>query len=326
MNQIVKVGDLSQYLRTIRLDDTWALDMKGVTRGNRRKFVATAPESESPVSYGSRDYYWKASIARFPLEFWSEVLAFHIGTFLNVPVPITFPSTLVADEAPIAGSLAQGITDPTTSELLVHGGDLLSGMNPSFDRTKGEKHSYQAVKHALDHFGLGDLLSTLTRLFIFDALIGNSDRHQENWALVCRVDENKLGLRYAVAPAFDNGSSLLREVAEDKLHLFVTDSPRRRKYIEKGTPHLRWEEGDMYEEVTHLDLLKRIAAVDPGVTTMINEMTGFDPSELKAIIHRVCAYSRMGEEFPEYFLSSEREKALFETIIEKASTIRCSIL
>jgi len=50
--------------------------------------------------------------------------------------------------------------------------------------------------------------------FVLDALIGNTDRHHENWGLL--VERTPTGLRGRLAPTFDHASSLGRELRDEK--------------------------------------------------------------------------------------------------------------
>lgn len=46
-------------------------------------------------------------------------------------------------------------------------------------------------------------------MMLFDFLIGNSDRHQSNWALLCsKPDGDSTSVHYTRCPLYDNGSSL----------------------------------------------------------------------------------------------------------------------
>jgi hypothetical protein len=48
----------------------------------------------------------------------------------------------------------------------------------------------------------------------FDTLIGNTDRHPDNWGLLVGLGAAP---QYAMAPAFDNGTSLAYKIPEDRL-------------------------------------------------------------------------------------------------------------
>jgi hypothetical protein len=76
---------------------------------------------------------------------------------------------------------------------------------------------------------------------VLDALIGNVDRHHENWGLLWQViihhdefcETSRLDKEYRVAPSYDHASSLGRELMDkkrsDKLRSKAVES-----YIRKG--------------------------------------------------------------------------------------------
>ncbi len=45
---------------------------------------------------------------------------------------------------------------------------------------------------------------------VFDALIGEQDRHEENWRII------QIGNQYRISPLYDNGCSLLRNFKDEK--------------------------------------------------------------------------------------------------------------
>lgn len=73
-------------------------------------------------------------------------------------------------------------------------------------------------------------------MLLFDALIGNTDRHQDNWGLLWQTTNNKLKVR--IAPVFDNGTSLGYEILERNMGGFYNPD-RMRSYINKGRHHIR---------------------------------------------------------------------------------------
>ena len=48
---------------------------------------------------------------------------------------------------------------------------------------------------------------------VFDALVGNTDRHHENWGVVVTAENNHAG--YYLAPSFDHASSLGRDLTDE---------------------------------------------------------------------------------------------------------------
>lgn len=70
---------------------------------------------------------------------------------------------------------------------------------------------------------------------IFDAWIGNTDRHDENWAWIIDDEENRL-VEY-LAPTFDHASSLGREIPEEEKRRRLESKDERfsvRAYCEKA--------------------------------------------------------------------------------------------
>jgi hypothetical protein len=66
---------------------------------------------------------------------------------------------------------------------------------------------------------------------VLDALIGNTDRHHENWGLRLHVEPLARGL--GVAPSFDHASSLGRELLDERrAELLATN--RVAWYVAKG--------------------------------------------------------------------------------------------
>jgi len=126
-------------------------------------------------------------------------------------------------------------------------------------------------------------------MLLFDALIGNTDRHQDNWGLLW-IHKADGGRSVRPAPVFDNGTSLGHEIIERKLTDF-TDAERLSHYVNRGHHHIRWYMGDSKPQ-QHVEVLSRLIDVNPRLAaivecrlqsfdieifaTMINVLTEFD--------------------------------------------------
>ncbi len=93
-------------------------------------------------------------------------------------------------------------------ESLVHGNELLaevgvSGTDP-YDRTGYTLDAVRLSLAQVDPPASGGLSTwdAFVGYLIFDALVGNTDRHQENWAVIGRGRDRRL------APTFDHASCL----------------------------------------------------------------------------------------------------------------------
>lgn len=123
------------------------------------------------------------------------------------------------------GSISYNIVEHD-GMALIEGIYCISILHKDFDVEKlidtksGERYSLEMIKEVLSGFGLfEDFLPVL----VFDFLIGNTDRHQSNWALI--MEDKKLRM----SPLYDNSSSLCAYVAESKIERYF------------GNDHLLWK-------------------------------------------------------------------------------------
>lgn len=93
------------------------------------------------------------------------------------------------------------------------------------------------------YYAPDDLLQDFSDMLVFDALIGNMDRHHENWG-VCEdrrykqqllfLDEvskqELVRLRY-FTPLFDHGSSLMFELSDENVAQQLADESVMRRYV-----------------------------------------------------------------------------------------------
>ena len=198
---------------------------------------------------------------------------------------------------------------------LNHGGDLILANHPDFDRTKGERHNIYFVQEVLEGKGRADLFQNFLQIIVFDALIGNTDRHQDNWGFV--LEDRKIT---GLTPAFDNSDSLGREIVEEKIPGFLESSGQRlRKYVIEGKPNIRWsEDGKHLEWVDHFEFLKRLSTKWPNVVRYVNNQTKFKDAEVEAILTTIGSIKI---DNPQYLLSQNRVQ-----FIKKIICLRRDIL
>ena len=305
----------------------WVVDEFGLTKGNRTKFVAYPNPKTAPTRTRPYRYYWKESLHRYPLEFWSEVLAYHIGSTIGVEAPLTFPATFLSTEAepdPLlrVGALSQSLVEPGAREELVHGGDLLSIIKPDYDRKKGVDHSVQLIMEALTRLlGNPSLYSSLFRQFVFDALIGNSDRHQDNWGIKFKLSKN-VGEIVRFVPAFDNGSSLGRELDEGRVDEMLANAALIDRFIAHGRAHVRWDRGAGPERVSQEELMRLHLETFDELPGIFQEITSFDGDALERAIRRVCRISREDSPFPSTAISDAREEFIVRLTLRRQERLQ----
>ncbi|MCC5842576.1 MAG: HipA domain-containing protein [Opitutales bacterium] len=152
-------------------------------------------------------------------------------------------------------------------ESLVHGAEIFWGYLD--DRAFVER--IEAEKQARNFFTFGfvqdallemfpdeahEILEAFVKMLIFDALVGNNDRHFYNWGVVLHP-EGKFAPRFS--PIYDTARALFWNFAEDRLAAIRRDNGKYlqwlRKYCTGSKPKIGW---DGQEDLNHFDLLRHI--------------------------------------------------------------------
>lgn len=107
---------------------------------------------------------------------------------------------------------------------------------------------------------------------LFDALIGNTDRHQDNWGFVFRPDSIRL------SPLFDNGTSLGHERLTEKVAQWSNADMDR--YIKRGCHHLKWSMDEPTLTKRHLNLLRKALSEWPQTRQTAKQRMDFSEMEL----------------------------------------------
>lgn len=168
-----------------------------------------------------------------------------------------------------------------------------------YDRKRGREHNFEhisafhkvLVKRSLM---TQDWIDMWGKILLFDALIGNTDRHQDNWGIIWTIHVDELisadqKPRYdfkvsaVLTPAFDNGSSLGREILDIKLEDFQNVDHLRR-YIQRGTHHMKWSRLDD-RKCGHAELISKYVGQYPDVKDILRKSINFNfASMTKAIL------------------------------------------
>lgn len=130
----------------------------------------------------NKSYYFKKSKHNFPLEFWSEVIAYELGKQIKLNV-LKYDVAIYENEI---GCISQSMINSDEEEL-IEGGKYLQAYEPTFspeDKTKRYQYTFHLIENALKSFSLEEYMYHILQVIVFDTLIGNVDRHQENWAFI----------------------------------------------------------------------------------------------------------------------------------------------
>jgi hypothetical protein len=160
----------------------WNLNVHQSTGGTRSKRIATEPIS-------GEQYFFKGSKEldtgeiRYPTEFWSEIVASKIGAVLGFPMldyNIGYNNNLNQK----IGCLSKSMIVSGENKL-TEGKNYLVGFDGSYLPEKDKTlYTFEFIFEALKAFKLEIYIEKVLEIIIFDSIIGNSDRHQENWGII----------------------------------------------------------------------------------------------------------------------------------------------
>lgn len=149
------------------------------------------------------------------------------------------------------GSLSYRINDD--DENLIEGIQLINKYYPNYnpetlyDDINKEYYSLEMILNSLSNY---DFCREFLKIPVFDFLIGNTDRHQNNWAILQNEIER-------LCPLYDNGSSLCCYIKENNIDDYLgNDKVRFNSIIDtKSTSRIRVDKY-IKKEPAQLNVLK----------------------------------------------------------------------
>ena len=233
-----------------------------------------SPEWElGPEEMGSKRKFWyrpagdqaRRWLFKYPKsgtgQHWAEKLAAEIARLLGVPRA----EVELAEYNETRGSISKSFV---MNDLeLVHGNQILLAYNHGYDTTRKKfnqvDHTVTNVFTSLDNAFVNDEAKQKAKLLfaeylVLDAVIGNTDRHHENWGVLRKQEE---GNWLFLAPSFDHASSLGRELRDDTRARFLMED-RVGRYVERGHGAVFWS-ADAVRSPCPLQLVRRAAPAWP---------------------------------------------------------------
>lgn len=158
------------------------------TKGTRVKKIAVDTSSYKTAYFKYEKYNCSESC--------SEKMCYEIAKILGYPCAHI---ELAKDRRGIVGILNYLFIDRDREEH--H--DAIDFINKNEEETK-EYYTIENIKKCLDDID-EKLFYDFLKIMVFDALVGETDRHAENWGIT--IDSNG----YRLSPLYDNGDNLLRD-------------------------------------------------------------------------------------------------------------------
>ncbi len=218
---------------------------------------------------------WPAYIAKvghkwYPNESITEHLLTRIGQLLGLQMAESF---LVSAHGQVR-FLSRYFLG--RNQKLVHGAEIFGGYleDEAFveevERVGATRDlfTFQSVAAAIrDRFPdrASSILKEYTRMLVFDAIVGNNDRHHYNWGVI--VHEQR-GHAPRFSPIYDSARALFWNDSESKLQALQRDpDPNRvpaflKRYIKNSRPKTGW---DKKKNLNHFDLIQEIHRAYPAL-------------------------------------------------------------
>lgn len=249
--------------------------------GSQPKVLLTCPEDLISSEFIPRHkYLFKTPRGWQDKQIWSELIAYEIARLVGVEVPRCFVAT---DGAGQLGALVEFFYNYPSSpytERFLHGSDLLQRFIT--DKKKGRPHGISTNVRLTRRYGVPDAPIRWGKILAFDALIGNTDRHPENWGLVRRFHPGLLP-NFRLAPAFDNATSLGYERSEQAVA--DLDARRIERYVNRGSHHCGWSPADD-KRGQHVALCVRFAEFFQEASEAMKNVIRFDMQHVREILDR----------------------------------------
>lgn len=321
------------------------------TGGTRDKMVVENPDDHSA-------YYFKTSLKRerkdYKHEFWSEIIASEIGSLFGFDM-LTYD---IAFNNGKMGCLSKSMVT-MGQNTLNEGIKYLTGFDTTYDpedKESKKQYTFQLICEALKFYRLEHYIEKIIEIIILDCIIGNSDRHQENWGIITEYNEvikileqietkGKFKTLFSIfgitsktkreitsqmikeislkmpgrfSQIYDSGSCLGREIDDEKMQKMMNDELMINAYaINRGLSEIHWEG----KKISHIELIKNVNNLYPEIVTRIIERAKqrFNEGKIKYCIDNIDL--ELPNTLKEHKLPQKRKDFIIKLIVLRAQKL-----
>lgn len=198
----------------------------------------------------------------------SEHIAHQLGVLLNVE---TAEVDLGTYQGRI-GCMSYLLNKP--NEAIIEGAVFISGLHPDYDMDEMqelESGRYYCLDHLME-LAIAPIMDyKWMQMMIFDFLIGNTDRHQNNWAILIKsVNDEKSELD--ACPLYDNGSSLCCYISDDAAEGYLgKDKNRFEALVNSKSRSMIRIDGFLKRRPTHKEVVEYLVEKYPVARAIAKE-------------------------------------------------------
>lgn len=300
----------------------WSIGDKNIyPEGAREKFDVESPKN-IVSSYNflisnhkylfKRPYTEKSGTVLYD-QFWTEIIAYKLGRILGIPVPPAFVGHYKEDSELVYGALIEWFYDYKESKDIKdtsqNGGDIISRYIDNYDRKKGKQHNFKTIAEICAEYKIDGWLREWTNILLFDALIANRDRHQNNWEIIRYANDTQ----HYLSPAFDNGTSMGYNFRPEHMTKLNLDN-----HVQNGTHHMKFALSDD-KKAGFVELLKKIVYNFPETKAYIEAKLSVDISGIAQDICELCEFNIHDDK---YRLTTERASFIIKIIMFRYNWLR----
>lgn len=292
----------------------------------------------------------------YKYEFWNEIIAYQLGKQLGLNM-LRYDVAVHKDEI---GCLSPKM-NITEDVQLIEVGRYMTAINENFipeNNASRKEYTFQLLEETFNHFKLADYWEQVFQTLLFDAIIGNTDRHQENWAFLGKttylskqleslkneiIEDNRLNglpnwlkkllgvfidfekediniagkhaqliftIIKSFAPIYDSGSSLARELTDDRVTQLLQDEVGLEKYIKNGHAELHWDKN----KLTHFQLIEKLvnSSYLETITDASSFLSKWDNSIISMIMNDLDR--DLPAEWHEYRIPENRKQLIIKIV------------
>lgn len=257
------------------------------------------PDLEGPLvdeHMGSKEKFWYRDregarwLFKHPRENTGEHWAEKVAAEVVVRLEVLHCDVELAIFDGIHGTVSNSFADESQGQELVHGNQALAETVSEYGT---EEKRFRQSDHTLENIWLAlerwtDDAEESKRQFaeyvVLDAVIGNTDRHHENWGILRTRTGG--GWTRTLAPTFDHASSLGRELSDEKRNQRLAENSIGH-YAHRGRGGIYRSNSDV-RAPSPLKLVQLAACGEPDLfRPAISRLEKLDDDSLHEIVNRV---------------------------------------
>jgi len=256
-------------------------------------------------------------------ENWAERIACELADRIGMPHARYELATYETREGVVSTSLVE------RGARIVHGNELLASLTTDYTQGARYRNSNHTLRRVVAYLRAGSdsigapygweqterirsALDFFVGYLMFDAWIGNQDRHDENWGLLRTLEGNLY-----LSPSFDHGSSMARNISdEQRVERLTTKNMQRHisKFVETARSGLYTNPNENAgKSLLTLDAFEGAAAFSRDAATEWKErLLGVDRTTISDVISMVPSewMSAQARDFTAELLCLNRERIL----------------